>query len=74
LRSFFIKKRPLAILLFLEILVKAFVETTEVPMGVLITDPEDVPVYTLAELLDQMTPETFPEEVDFGPPVGEEVW
>jgi antitoxin MazE len=32
------------------------------------------PVYDLDELLDRLTPETFHEEVDFGPPVGNEVW
>ena len=29
--------------------------------------------YDLDQLLDQMTPETFPDVVDFGPAVGEEV-
>lgn len=32
------------------------------------------PAYDLDRLLDAMTPETFPEESDFGPPVGAEVW
>ena len=31
-------------------------------------------IYDLDELLNQMSPDTFPEDVDFGPPVGEEVW
>lgn len=30
--------------------------------------------YDLDSLLDHMTPETFPETVEFGPPKGEEVW
>jgi antitoxin MazE len=28
----------------------------------------------LETLLDQMRPETFPEETDFGPPQGREIW
>jgi antitoxin MazE len=30
--------------------------------------------YTMAELLEGMTPDNRPEEVDWGPPVGREVW
>jgi antitoxin MazE len=30
------------------------------------------PVFDLDRLLDQMKPETFPEDVDFGPPAGSE--
>jgi antitoxin MazE len=30
--------------------------------------------YELDALLDQMRPETFPEEIDFGPPQGREMW
>jgi len=33
-----------------------------------------VPVFDLDRLLDQMTPETFPDDADFGAPVGQEVW
>ena len=32
------------------------------------------PAYELDALLDRMTPETFPEDVDFGAPVGREIW
>jgi antitoxin MazE len=42
--------------------------------GWVIIEPVTTPVYDLDKLLDQMTPETFHEEVDFGPPVGQEVW
>jgi len=42
--------------------------------GRIIIEPVKAPVYDLDQLLDQMTPETFPEDVDFGPPVGREVW
>jgi antitoxin MazE len=41
--------------------------------GRIIIKPVNTPVYSLDELLDQMTPETFPEEIDFGPPAGQEV-
>jgi antitoxin MazE len=40
--------------------------------GRIIIEPLQAPVYDLDRLLDQMTPETFHEEVDFGPPVGRE--
>jgi len=30
--------------------------------------------YTMAELLEGFTPEDRPGEVDWGPPVGREVW
>jgi antitoxin MazE len=42
--------------------------------GRIIIEPVRAPVYTLDELVGQMTPETFPEEIDFGPPAGQEVW
>jgi antitoxin MazE len=42
--------------------------------GRIIIEPVKAPVYDLDQLLDQMTPETFPEEIDFGPPVGREIW
>lgn len=42
--------------------------------GRVVIEPVSAPVYRLDALLDQMTPETFPDEADFGPPVGKEVW
>ena len=42
--------------------------------GRIVIDPVLAPVYDLDALLAQMTPDTFPEEVDFGSPVGNEVW
>ncbi len=42
--------------------------------GRIIIEPVKAPVYDLDQLLSQMTPETFHDEVDFGPPVGQEVW
>lgn len=42
--------------------------------GRIVIEPVLVPVYDLDALLDQMTPDTFPEEIDFGQPVGNEIW
>lgn len=42
--------------------------------GRIVIDPVLAPSYDLDALLAQMTPDTFPEEVDFGSPVGNEVW
>lgn len=41
--------------------------------GRIIIEPVTKPIYTLDELLADMKPETFPEIVDFGSPVGNEV-
>ncbi len=32
------------------------------------------PSYVLDELIHQMTPETFPDDINPGPPVGREIW
>jgi antitoxin MazE len=42
--------------------------------GRIVIEPVLVPVYDLDALLDQMTPETFPDDIDFGAPVGNEIW
>lgn len=42
--------------------------------GRVIIEPIGMPVYELDDLLAKMTPDTFPEDVDFGPAVGKEVW
>jgi antitoxin MazE len=42
--------------------------------GRVIIEPVATPSYELDELLARMTPDTFPEEVDFGGPVGGETW
>ncbi|WP_221414706.1 AbrB/MazE/SpoVT family DNA-binding domain-containing protein [Sphingobium lignivorans] len=42
--------------------------------GRIIIEPVSTPSYDLDSLLSGMTPDTFPEEVDFGPPAGKEVW
>ena len=42
--------------------------------GRIVIEPVLVPVYDLDVLLAQMTPDKFPDEVDFGQPVGNEIW
>lgn len=42
--------------------------------GRIIVEPVRAPVYDLDDLLDRMTPDTFHDDVDFGPPEGNEVW
>jgi antitoxin MazE len=42
--------------------------------GRIIIEPIHAPVYDLDRLLDSMTSDTFHEDEDFGPPVGEEAW
>jgi antitoxin MazE len=42
--------------------------------GRIIIEPVLKPVYTLDELLADMTPDMFHEAVDFGPPVGHEIF
>lgn len=49
------------------------VEITE-EGGRVIIEPIATPTYDLDGLLGQMKPETFPEEVDFGAPIGKEIW
>lgn len=42
--------------------------------GRVIIEPIEEAANELDDLLAGMKPETFPEEVDFGPPVGRETW
>jgi len=42
--------------------------------GRIIIEPIRAPSYDLDDLLARMTPETFPDDADFGGPLGEEVW
>jgi antitoxin MazE len=42
--------------------------------GRIVIEPLRAPVYDLDALLAAMTPETFPEDADFGAPVGNETW
>ncbi len=42
--------------------------------GRVVIEPIRAEPYDLDALLDQMRPETFPEDIDFGPPRGGEIW
>ena len=42
--------------------------------GRIVIEPVLAPVYDLDSLLDQISPDTFPDEIDFGQPVGNEIW
>ena len=42
--------------------------------GRIIIEPIRAPIYDLNDLLGRMRPETFPDAVDFGAPMGDEVW
>jgi len=42
--------------------------------GRVIIEPVSAPSYDLDSLLAGMTPDTFPDDLDFGPPVGNETW
>jgi len=42
--------------------------------GRIIIEPVKAPAYALDDLLDQMTPATFPDDDDTGAPVGREIW
>ena len=42
--------------------------------GRIVIEPVLAPVYDLDALLARMTPDTFPDEADFGEPSGNEVW
>ena len=42
--------------------------------GRVIIEPVTAPTYELDALLVGMTPDTFPEEIDFGTAVGNEIW
>ena len=42
--------------------------------GRVVIEPVSGPSYSLDALLDRMAPETFPDDIDFGEPVGKEAW
>lgn len=42
--------------------------------GRVVIEPVRAEPYVLDALLDQMRPETFPEDIDFGAPQGREFW
>ena len=42
--------------------------------GKIIIEPVRLVEETLEQMLERMTPDTFHDDIDFGPPVGNEVW
>lgn len=42
--------------------------------GRVVIEPIKTPAYDLDDLLAGMSPETFPDDVDFGRPIGGEAW
>ncbi|MGV3770498.1 MAG: AbrB/MazE/SpoVT family DNA-binding domain-containing protein [Sphingobium phenoxybenzoativorans] len=42
--------------------------------GRIVIEPVVAPSYDLDTLLDAMRPDTFPDDADFGAPVGKEIW
>jgi len=42
--------------------------------GRIVIEPVSAPSYDLEALLAKMSPDTFPEPIEFGPPVGKEIW
>lgn len=42
--------------------------------GRIVIEPLTAPTYDLDDLLARMTPDSFPDEIDFGRPVGGEAW
>jgi antitoxin MazE len=40
----------------------------------IIIEPVRAPIYDLDQMLEEMRPDTFPDEVDFSPAVGREFW
>lgn len=42
--------------------------------GRILIEPVSTPVYDLDALLAQMTLDNFPDDMDFGAPVGNEIW
>lgn len=42
--------------------------------GRVVIEPVTTPRYDLDELLAQITPDNLPDPIDWGPPVGREIW
>lgn len=42
--------------------------------GRVVIEPVPEPAYSLEKMLSQITPDTMHEPVDFGKPVGKEIW
>jgi len=64
---------PASVMAVASLSINQWVEVRE-EGGRIIVEPLRAPLYDLAQLLEEMKPETFPEDVDFGPSVGREAW
>ena len=64
---------PASVMAAASIVVDQAVEIRE-EAGRILIEPIRAEPYDLNTLLDQMRPETFPEDIDFGPPQGRELW
>lgn len=64
---------PASVMAAAHICIDQAVEMRE-EQGRIIIEPVTTPVYDLDVLLDAMSEDSFPEDIDFGLPVGREVW
>ena len=65
---------PSAVLTAAALCIDQEVEVREESGRIVIEPIVSKPAFELAALLDAMTPETFHDEVEFGAPVGREIW
>lgn len=42
--------------------------------GRVVIEPISAPAYSMNALVDQMQPDSLPDDIDFGRPLGEELW
>ena len=64
---------PASVMAAASISVDQVVEVRE-ENGRIIVEPFKAPSYDLDALIDQMSAETFPDNADFSPPKGREMW
>jgi antitoxin MazE len=64
---------PAALMVSASLVLDQTVEIRE-EHGCLIIEPIVAPIFELDTMLAQMTPDTFHDDVDFGQPVGGEIW
>ena len=64
---------PASIMAAADLAIDQAVDVTE-EEGRILLNPVRAPSFTLDALLEEMKPETFHEDFDFGPPVGKEIW
>jgi antitoxin MazE len=63
---------PASVMAAAELSIDQAVEVRE-ENGRIIIEPVRVPIYDLNQLLDRLAPDTFPEDINFAPPVGQEI-